>query len=424
MSTRKSRAAKMRRFRKMLMEVIAFEVGLLVLLSLSYTLIAGGKYYKKVIIQAGAPVKEELFKKKDKYDLAFITNVAEITKDVPGDYEVEFKIDGKEGKSKLKVVDTTKPSGTANPQTVYNGAEIDPMSLVTDVKDNTLVSASFKKDDYDFKTLGEKQVVVVLTDLGLNKTEIETSVTIAEDKEPPVITGAQDIEVNIGDTIAYKDGVSVSDNLDNNIELQIDNSQVNMKRPGDYKVTYTAADSAGNSSFEVIKVTVKEPEEGVYNEDIVAYLAEKVLDQITTSDMTDTQKAYEIYKWCRNNIAYVNTSDKDDWVKGAYQGLTTRKGDCFIYFSTAKAMLNALGLDNVDIVKSDTSHSAHYWSLLNLGTGYYHYDATPRKGGGQFFMLTDEELEAYSSAHNNSHIFESGNYPERATGKFDIAYDK
>ena len=50
-------------------------------------------------------------------------------------------------------------------------------------------------------------------------------------------------------------------------------------------------------------------------------------------------------------------------------------------------MLDVCGIQNVDIVKSDTSHSAHYWSPINLGDGWYHFDATPRKGGGNFFHV-------------------------------------
>ena len=70
----------------------------------------------------------------------------------------------------------------------------------------------------------------------------------------------------------------------------------------------------------------------------------------------------------------------------------------------------------MDIEKSDTSHSRHYWSLINLGDGWYHVDCTPRKGNDdKFFMVTDEELEAYSKKHSNSHIFDKTKYPERAT---------
>ena len=69
----------------------------------------------------------------------------------------------------------------------------------------------------------------------------------------------------------------------------------------------------------------------------------------------------------------------------------------------------------MDVVKSDTSHSSHYWSLINLGDGWYHVDCTPRRNVGYFFMNTDAELEAYSVQNRNSHIFDSSLYPPRAT---------
>ena len=67
------------------------------------------------------------------------------------------------------------------------------------------------------------------------------------------------------------------------------------------------------------------------------------------------------------------------------------------------------------IIKSDTSHSSHFWSLINLGDGWYHVDCTPRRNVGYFFMNTDAELEAYSVKNKNSHIFDGSLYPQRAT---------
>lgn len=416
---RNSTKRRRRAIRIFLTKICIVEACILLCLILLYRIVAGGKIYKKVIIQAGSDITMDLFSKKEKYEPEFVTDISQIQTNGPGEFEIEIKLKDKTYKSKLKIVDTTKPRAEASPQTVYNGMEVDPMSLVTNVRDNTLVTAEFKKE-YDFDTIGERDVVVVLTDLGGNKLEVETKVTVAKDTEAPVISGAADIEVNIGDTISYKSGVTVTDNLDTNVQLDIDNTAVDVKTPGTYPVTYTAVDAAGNEATVSISVIVKEPEAGVYNEDIVYYLAGKVLDEITNANMSDAEKIKAVYTWTRTNIGYINTSDKSDWVKGAYQGLTDHQGDCFVYYATAKAMLNVLDIDNIDIVKSDTSHSAHYWSLVNLGTGYYHYDCTPRKGGGEFFMLTDEELEAYSSTHNNSHIFDKTLYPERATAKFSM----
>ena len=81
------------------------------------------------------------------------------------------------------------------------------------------------------------------------------------------------------------------------------------------------------------------------------------------------------------------------------QGFTEGQGDCFVFFATSKALLTRAEIPNIDVVKSDTSHSSHYWSLINCGDGWYHFDTTPRYGGGSFFMLTDAEILEYSEAH-------------------------
>ena len=67
--------------------------------------------------------------------------------------------------------------------------------------------------------------------------------------------------------------------------------------------------------------------------------ADAVLEEITTEDMTLKEKARAIYDWCRDNIGYVSTSDKDSWTNGAHQGFTEGEGDCFVFFATAKACL-------------------------------------------------------------------------------------
>ena len=144
-------------------------------------------------------------------------------------------------------------------------------------------------------------------------------------------------------------------------------------------------------------------------------LAQEVLDKITTEDMTDMEVAFAIYRWTKSNIGYVGSSDKSSWVSAAYQAFTERSGDCYNYFAAAKAMYEVAGIQNVDVVKSDTTHSSHYWSLINLGDGWYHVDCTPRRVVGYFFMNTDAELEAYSVNNKNSHIFDGSLYPERAT---------
>ena len=251
---------------------------------------------------------------------------------------------------------------------------------------------------------------------------------LSDDSTAPIIAGAQDITVYVGDTISYRQGVTVTDDIDPNPTLEIDSSAVNNLVAGTYSAIYTATDAAGNASTVTISVNVLEKSTEVATtsdsgydaaDDRVSYmkyLAGLYLKQIVTDDMSDSEKALRIWLWVNWNCDYVSSSDKSSWVEGAIQYFDTHKGDCFNYFCAAKALLQECGFDTVDIVKSDTSHSAHYWLLLNLGNGYYHFDATPRDGSGDFFfMVTDEQLDAYSEANGNSHIFDHDAYPARAT---------
>lgn len=144
-------------------------------------------------------------------------------------------------------------------------------------------------------------------------------------------------------------------------------------------------------------------------------MAQDVYDEIITDSMTQMQKAYAIYDWARNNIRYSGDEPITTWENAAFHAFKYGTGDCYNYFSAAKILLKMAGIENIDVVKSDRSESSHFWSLINLGDGWYHFDCTPRSTGGQFFMLTDEELEEYSRLNGNSHVFVSDRYPARAT---------
>lgn len=143
--------------------------------------------------------------------------------------------------------------------------------------------------------------------------------------------------------------------------------------------------------------------------------ARAILERITTSSMDDMDTAWAIYRWARSNISYIGDSDKSDWLSGAHQAFVLGRGDCFVFFAACKALLTAAGIENLDIVKSNISHSRHYWNLVKVNGGWYHFDATPRVGeGDDFFLLTDAELAAYSDSHGGSHVFDPSLYPARA----------
>lgn len=369
-------------------------------------------------VEAGTEeLSAEEFLKEDsqgKVEISFITDMSEIDFHHVGEYEVSLLARGKEYTCLLTVEDTVAPSGTGVSLTVTTVEELSAEELVTGIADATDVSCSFKEVP-DISQAGTVTAIIVLTDEGGNTSEVSATLTVVEDTQAPVIDGVGPLTVFLGDTISYKGQITVTDDYDTDVDVEVDTSAVDINTPGTYPITYTATDASGNTTEQSTTITIQEKPDDYVEEDTVYALADEVLAEITTEDMTLKQKAKAIYTWVRTNIGYVNTSEKDSWTNGAYQGFTQKSGDCFIFFSTAKALLTRAGIPNIDVVKSDTSHSSHYWSLVNVGDGWYHFDATPRAGGGNFFLLTDAELLSYSEAHNNSHIFDQSLYPATPT---------
>ena len=251
--------------------------------------------------------------------------------------------------------------------------------------------------------------------------------TAAPDKVAPVITGTKDIEVYVGDAVSYKSGVSATDNVDAKPELIIDNSKVDLTKPGVYEVTYTATDAAGNTSAPVtVKLTVKAKPENFVAPEVIYAKADSILAQFITDDMTDREKAEAVYVWTRRSVHLTYGSapkgfdhENADWLQTAYQLLNKDvvKGDCFYFFAVQKLLLQRLNIPTIDCEKIYDGDSHHYWLLVSVdgGKSYYHFDNVWSK---QLCLVTDAELDAFSAAVD-SHPFnrDKSKYPATPTEK-------
>jgi transglutaminase-like putative cysteine protease len=310
---------------------------------------------------------------------------------------------------------------------VNAGDEIDYNALVsvTDLEDPN-PTVDIDHTSVDLNTPGTYQVVYKVQDSLGNSGEYTVNITVL-DVTPPEVTGSS-FTIMAGESVSYKKQIQVSDDCDPDPVIDIDNSQVDLDTPGVYSVLYTVTDASGNSSQLTLEMTVLDKiGEGDEASEQFQEMQEYVLDratsllesEITEEGMTDMEKAFAIYRWTKYNIAYSGSSDKTNYIVGAYDGFKKMAGDCYTYFAVSKALLNAAGIDNVDVVKEriDDSQSRHYWSLVNVGDGWYHFDSTPYSfPKDNFFMVTDEELKDWDDTYYAyCHNFLSDGLPERET---------
>ena len=335
-----------------------------------------------------------------------LTSAGSIDTLIPGEYPVKIKLSSGTYESRLIIEDTIAPVITVKDFDGYITSGITPESLIETAEDSTELKFSFKEEP-EFDSEGTYEVTVVATDMGGNTAEAVSTLKLIPDTEAPVITGAKDITIMQNYPISYRDGITVTDNCDENIVLKIEADGVNPKELGTYPIVYSATDRAGNTSEVPVTLTIIEEH---YDEATVYALATQTLARITTPEMNNMEKITAIYWYVKKNMSYTESDNKDDWLKAAYYGLALHKGDCYSYCCASKAMFDVLGIPNM-IIDTYPLRIIHFWNLVDLGEGWRHFDTTPRIGGGEFLYMDDATITAYSVAHSNSHIYDRNRFP-------------
>lgn len=158
----------------------------------------------------------------------------------------------------INVEDTVPPVITTKTVTRLLGNCPHPADFITSCYDTTEVKYSFKKAP-DHNEEGTFQITVIATDLAGNTSEAEACVVFFVDREPPVIKGAKDISIILGEKPNYTKGISAYDSIWGNINVKVDSSAANTKQEGTYDIIYSATDNSGNTAVQTVKLTVRLP---------------------------------------------------------------------------------------------------------------------------------------------------------------------
>ena len=336
---------------------------------------------REVTIESGTDIFLTDFFTPDAPNPRFITDISGIDTKIPATYKLKVKtenhnIDTVE-EVVLNIVDTTPPTGSAIPQLIYWDQVPEASSIVTDIFDLANVSIEYVNPVGETMESGEYDVPVKLTDTYGNETIIDVPFTVIYDTTPPQIEGAKNMEAFIGDAISYKEGITVTDNYDTNPVLTVDTSEVNVTEEGVYPVTFWATDEHNNTSSVTVKINMRIMPERYYDPEELYVIAREIIEEnnICDSSMSDIEITLRIFDWVSRNMWYISRSDRVDWTAGAYDGLTTLRGDCYNYMAVARAMLGAMGIESITIDRYPTVPSAHFWNLVNIDGQWYHCDS-------------------------------------------------
>ena len=255
------------------------------------------------------------------------------------------------------------------------------------------------------------------------------------DNTPPVIEGPEgDTYVHyIGDSIAYKKLVKVSDDKDG-VSLDVNTQGVDLTAAGGYTVKYTATDKAGNETDYELRLLVKARQ---YSKDALMQMIGKKAELLgMKKSMTKTELVRMIYDYVNSpkrgkdnaNIRFSDESNTPnqakqegirvdweiDWVEEAVLTLEMDRmeGDCYTYYSVSKAFFEYFGIENVGIQRSEGSGEAgtHFWSAVKVESGWYYYDAT--RLGGTFSdgtnnacLITEAKLSGYRTSSGSADFY-------------------
>lgn len=327
-----------------------------------------------------------------------------------GTYDLEAETEFGNYALRLEIADTTAPALVLKETTLFVGNSVQPEVFVASADDASDVLYRIDGEVPSTETPGTYPVAVEAADIHGNKVKAETTLHVIHDTTPPVIYGVSDKRILVGETVSFKKGVYAVDDNDGNVTFKVDSSAVKTTEEGTYPVIYTSTDAAGNETSVTVYLTV-----AVNNMDAVNELADGILARITTASMTPREKSWAIYTWITGSLRYSTRTSylMGSYVEGAYSGLTTYSGNCYIYYAVSGALLTRAGIENV-MVQRDKPEEPHYWNLVNIDGNWYHFDTCPHYPGHemQCFLKTDAELAEYNKNEvADYYSFDASLYP-------------
>lgn len=182
-----------------------------------------------------------------------------------GTYSLTYSVTDQSGNvasiiRKVTVIDKISPtlSGIKDIQINF-GQDFQPLAGIaaSDNSDGDITSFIQVSGSVDVNKAGTYSLTYSVTDQSGNTVSISRTITVI-DNVKPVISGATDVVAGLNTTFNPLEGVTVSDNNDGDLTAEMKTTgSVDTSVEGDYFVTYSVSDKAGNTVEIKRKVTVQ-----------------------------------------------------------------------------------------------------------------------------------------------------------------------
>lgn len=352
-----------------------------------------------------------------------------LNKEIVGKYPVFYKYNNNVITITVSVVDTQPPVFDIKNIEIDLGMSVNPSEMVKNLQDASDTKIYFKKS-YDFSKVGDVEVYIVVEDEYGNKDEKKGVVHVLEEhKEAPEIQGVKDLTVRLGDVgYDYLKNITVIDTRDPNPTITVDIGKVKIHEVGDYPITYTARNRAGNIVSATCKISVVEnkpigvteqtDEKVVYLtfDDGPSELTEDVLDILEQYDISATffvtglnPNYFHLIKETEQRGHTIgmhtythNYSEIYSSVEEYYQDLNRVAELCLQQLGYVPAYIRFPGGSSNTISKRYSPGIMSYLITDVITQGYQYYDWNANSGDGSGTLDTADIITYATKSHANN----------------------
>jgi len=347
-------------------------------------------------------------------DTKMSLNLSDITK--VGSYDMTATIHGTELPFTLVAQDSVPPVVKLYDKLeFYVNQKLTAADFVESCEDLCPVEYHFSEEPSTM-IQGTFHVQLVVTDSSGNSTTADADYSVSGDGEPPVISGVTDMKTVMGIPIGYLRGVTATDAHDGETEVTVTEPEgFSLRKAGDYTITFTSKDEAGNVATETATLTILPGLDDVerLSEDDVLRMGDYIISTIDHEGRTDREYLRMIYNYVQGHMVYHDNKHKYDWAYSAVDAIFQGYGDCRNYYGLSRLLLTCAGFENMMVEKpKPNEHSnAHFWNLVRVDGAWYHFDTTPRFNRSDFFLWTDAQMDAFSAKNNGCFERDRSLYP-------------